>query len=84
MSNPSPIKPFDHLIKKTTLEIIYRKFQQAEFTSENVITRVYWLCCIQEHVQYMERRGWIKKVSDKPSYRFVVQMGEWVYGGDVY
>ena len=79
----SPCSGFDHLIKLSTLKIIYGKFKAATFTTADVVTKVYWLGCIKEHVRYMQRKGWIVKVNDT-QFRFVVPVEDWQFGGEVH
>jgi len=83
VTNPCKKGSFEHLLKKKTLEIIYQKFKYASFTTEDVVTRVYWLGCIERHVQYMHRQGWIMS-DDEGRFKFVIGPEKWVFGGEVY
>ncbi len=67
---------FDSLIKNSTLAIIYSKFKDTPFTAGDVVTRLYWLGCIEKHVQYMQQKGWIVLGPDK-KFRFVVPVKDW-------
>jgi len=79
--NPSPTQ-FESLIQKRTLKIIYQKFSKRYFTTQEAVTQFYWLGCIEEHVQYMQERGWISL--DDGLFRFVVRMEDWSFEEDVY
>lgn len=87
MSSPCP-KPgtYGSLIKQSTLEAIYQKFHAATFTVTDAVNRLYWIDCVEKHVRYMQKKGWIAGVNEVgPSkFRFVVSVEDWKFGGEVH
>lgn len=87
MSNPCP-KPgtYGSLIKQSTLEAIYRKFHAATFTAEDVLKLLYWIDCVEKHVRYMQKKGWIAGVNEMEprKFQFVVLIEDWKFGREVH
>jgi len=74
------------LIHKETLIIIYKQFQEATFTVddiENAISSSYGIDrrSIEKHVRWLLKRGYIR---GDGRYRFVVPVDGWVFDGRVH
>ena len=86
------LSPFDHLLKRSTLSIIYQKFNSAIFTEtdvKNAICKSYSIAPgdIEKHLRYLLRKNYIKIVDVKrPTvyYQFSVPDEEWMFGGEVH
>lgn len=70
---------FEKLIQKRTLNVIYQKFSERSFTIQEAISQLYWLGCIEEHVLYMQERGWIQLTDN--GLMFVIKIENWTSGG---
>lgn len=86
------LSPFDHLLKRSTLSIIYQQFNSAIFTEtdvKNAICRSYSISPkdIEKHLRYLLRRNYIKTVDVKipiVHYQFSVPEEEWTVGGEIH
>ncbi len=45
------------------------------------MSALYWIGCVEKHVQYMQKKGWI--VQENGKFRFVMSIEDWHCEGEI-